>query len=574
MTATRSPRAESRGHQQALLGLCALLASCTCVRVPDLLYACEADGGCDVPGFRCDVAMQLCVQAVDAGCTRTTCEAANARCGSLSDGCGGTLSCGSCAPGEACGAGALPNHCSPCDAGSPDLPDDEFRDTNCDGLDGDARDAVFVDPTNGDDTSPGTRAAPVRSIGRALMERKAQVLLVSGTYTEDVDLGPTASLYGGYSTLVDGGWVRGTKLATINGTVAARNRTTPLDLDSLEVKSPTPATPGAPSVALTLVDVVQSRVSHCTLSAALGADGMDGAPAPGPADAGESGAPGGCELATFVNGGLGGRACEGGTASDLLSAGGTGGRGGDPSGSTRLEQSGAPGLPAPFGGDGGVPCTTMGCSEQRGANGQPGIMGAAGDAGSPGDELGGISSAGAWTASRGTKGQPGRPGRGGGGGGGGAAWPDGSASYGCSGGGGGAGGCGGEGGEGALGGGASIAMLLHNASPQLHDVTLITAGGGAGGRGGAPASGGEGGAGAKDPLVPGVVGGLGGQGGEGGRGGTGGVGGAAGGGPSVGVWCSGSATITPDAGTVTLGAGGQGGPGAPDGAVRARVDCP
>src|SRR5207302_949588 len=37
------------------------------------------------------------------GCTPTTCSAQGKNCGSLSDGCGGTLSCGSCSSPQTCG---------------------------------------------------------------------------------------------------------------------------------------------------------------------------------------------------------------------------------------------------------------------------------------------------------------------------------------------------------------------------------------------------------------------------------------------------------------------------------------
>jgi hypothetical protein len=38
------------------------------------------------------------------GCTPTTCDARGASCGSLPDGCGGNLDCGSCPTGQACDA--------------------------------------------------------------------------------------------------------------------------------------------------------------------------------------------------------------------------------------------------------------------------------------------------------------------------------------------------------------------------------------------------------------------------------------------------------------------------------------
>ncbi len=46
-----------------------------------------------------------------ASCRKATCASAGAQCGSLSDGCGGELSCGTCAGPESCGGGGRPNVC-------------------------------------------------------------------------------------------------------------------------------------------------------------------------------------------------------------------------------------------------------------------------------------------------------------------------------------------------------------------------------------------------------------------------------------------------------------------------------
>jgi hypothetical protein len=51
-------------------------------------------------------------QTASTDCTPTTCSAAGAACGSVDDGCGGTLSCGTCTvSGETCGGGGVPNVC-------------------------------------------------------------------------------------------------------------------------------------------------------------------------------------------------------------------------------------------------------------------------------------------------------------------------------------------------------------------------------------------------------------------------------------------------------------------------------
>ena len=44
-------------------------------------------------------------------CVPTTCEARGAHCGTVPDGCGGTLSCGTCQNGQSCGGGGTPNVC-------------------------------------------------------------------------------------------------------------------------------------------------------------------------------------------------------------------------------------------------------------------------------------------------------------------------------------------------------------------------------------------------------------------------------------------------------------------------------
>ena len=51
---------------------------------------------------------------VTCSCAPTTCAALGANCGQASDGCGGTLECGSCATGESCGAGGTANVCAAC----------------------------------------------------------------------------------------------------------------------------------------------------------------------------------------------------------------------------------------------------------------------------------------------------------------------------------------------------------------------------------------------------------------------------------------------------------------------------
>jgi hypothetical protein len=44
-------------------------------------------------------------------CTKNTCEALGATCGSLADGCGGLINCGTCTAPDTCGGGGVPNQC-------------------------------------------------------------------------------------------------------------------------------------------------------------------------------------------------------------------------------------------------------------------------------------------------------------------------------------------------------------------------------------------------------------------------------------------------------------------------------
>ena len=57
-------------------------------------------------------------------------------------------------PGDGPGTDAA---CTP--TGATDVPDDQFRDTNCDGIDGDVASAVFVAPDGDDATNDGTSPA-------------------------------------------------------------------------------------------------------------------------------------------------------------------------------------------------------------------------------------------------------------------------------------------------------------------------------------------------------------------------------------------------------------------------------
>ncbi len=57
----------------------------------------------------CDVAGGVCVREL--GCVPASCEELRAQCGTIDDGCGTELDCGTCEEPEECGAGGVPNVC-------------------------------------------------------------------------------------------------------------------------------------------------------------------------------------------------------------------------------------------------------------------------------------------------------------------------------------------------------------------------------------------------------------------------------------------------------------------------------
>src|SRR5262249_11394840 len=96
-----------------------------------------------------------------------------------------------------------------------DLPDPLGKDTNCDGIDGVASEAIFVSPT-GSDTNLGAREAPLKTIRAGLaiasQRKKTQVIVAGGDYDEPdtLTLAENVGLYGGYDP---SSWAR-TSIAT------------------------------------------------------------------------------------------------------------------------------------------------------------------------------------------------------------------------------------------------------------------------------------------------------------------------------------------------------------------------
>src|SRR5690348_4959847 len=96
--------------------------------------------------------------------------------------------------------------------GAVDVPDPGFVDSNCDGIDGDPVNAVFVSPT-GNDANPGTMSSPVRTLGKAVLVAQPEskdVYAAAGTYSEELQVASGVSVYGGYGP----SWQRSLSLVT------------------------------------------------------------------------------------------------------------------------------------------------------------------------------------------------------------------------------------------------------------------------------------------------------------------------------------------------------------------------
>ncbi|HEX8441824.1 PE-PGRS family protein [Archangium sp.] len=466
-----------------------------------------------------------------------------------------------------------------CDPTREDQPDDAFQDTNCDGIDGTASAAFFVDPLEGRDNNPGTPEAPFKSfahaVRRASSEHKA-LYLAQGTYDDpSLLLDKPVSLYGGYAR-VDGGWTRGKEHTTHLGggsvglTVSGLGEDAGVVIDHVRITSSTGQSAGEPSIGMRVLNSKGVRLRYVEILAGAGARGADGASA---SDVTQSGADGGVGQSPTAPGAV----AEGGPPGTSACGGLPGGKGGKGGASqtSPLATAGEPGQPSTDGGTAGGPrnepfCSRVPCTYEGlpGGKGQDGLPGDAGTDGPPGNPTGKLSSD-SWVPEFGLEGGAGAPGGGGAGGGGGGHIVGGSAnSEGGGGGGGGSGGCPGIGAAGGGGGGASIALLLIQGQVELEFSLLRTADGGqggAGGQGGNGSSGGVGGPGGKGPsrsdAFNTVSGGQGGNGGTGGTGGRGGHGGNGGGGPSVGIWCGPSSSFAQANTVFTLGNPGQPGTG-------------
>ncbi len=96
--------------------------------------------------------------------------------------------------------------CAPLDPsvhpGAADRPDLDFVDSNCDGIDGNAGNAIFVSAVDGNDAGTGTRSNPLRTVGAGITAAASagkDVYVAGGTYAGSLALADNVGVYGGYA---------------------------------------------------------------------------------------------------------------------------------------------------------------------------------------------------------------------------------------------------------------------------------------------------------------------------------------------------------------------------------------
>jgi hypothetical protein len=394
---------------------------------------------------------------------------------------------------------------------APDRPDLDFTDVNCDGIDGDAADAVFVSLA-GSDAATGTRANPLASLTAAVTKASAEgkdVYVAGGTYSGTAALADDVGVYGGYAP---GTWARSAdETTTLQGSPAALAvGDTGVILQLLDLNGQPDGSGNSYGLRAVPEGATASQVllEQVRVTAANGASGAAGSAGSGGSTG--AGLPGG----------------TGGLGSCLAGAPGTSGLPGSGSGATG--SSGSPGASGTF----SVPAAATWARPSA----APGVQGGPGGGGAGG--TGGVGAFDAFLF---------------------------IPLCGGAGGTGGAGGGGGLPGAGGQAGGGSFAVYTFSSSVVALASALTSGAGGAGGAGGFGGLGGAGGAGGAG--LPGtcifICAGSGLPGATGAAGGAGGRGGGGAGGPSTAVYQGGETSgFTALESTLAPGTGGAGGAGA------------
>src|SRR5215218_635812 len=239
--------------------------------------------------------------------------------------------------------------------GAVDRPDQAFEDTNCDRIDGDRGDAIFVAPA-GSDVGTGTGSNPFATIQKGIDVAKAQgkdVYVAGGSFSgislpSDTD---GTGIYGGYTP---GTWTRGDETTTITGSpqAALLNGATRIVLGRLTLVG-NPDLVGRSAYGVRAINSSSLALVGSTVRAANGLSGFDGVMA-GQTTRGDDGADASdvTECHSNTLGASGGGTSFGGFSG---SSGGQGGGAGTGE-FTFYSQAGFDGTNIPsgaFGGDGG-----------------------------------------------------------------------------------------------------------------------------------------------------------------------------------------------------------------------------
>ncbi|MBL9028361.1 MAG: PE-PGRS family protein [Myxococcales bacterium] len=444
--------------------------------------------------------------------------------------------------------------------------DESFTDDNCDGGDGLVEQCVYVSASQGSNSNPGTRMAPMQTIAAAIAQAQTNgvpsVCLSGEIYNEAVTVVPGISIYGGFDQNDPDFKFR--RKAGITTTVQAMGTvfnvpdlTLDTHLEGLTIVATTPVTPGASTYGVRMANGTQQATLYVRYNVIQVGAGAAGAQGTNGAAHAQSKAPNGNN---GTNGCQGTNCGFGGPQTVCTEFGGKGGDGGyDSNGG----QTGSPGSGGTSGGPGAGGSDCFGGGNDAGDGSSGGGNGSQGTSGTGGQALGTVAG-GFYVPSAGQNGALGVNGKGGAGGGGGGGG-DNAGGF-CNsdkGGGGGSGGCGGLGGNlgtGGGGGGGSFGVFVAAGKVVVTDNEILSGAGGNGGNGGNGASGQTGGDGGS-PGGGNDDSGSGGFGGPGSNGGAGGPGGGGGGGPSACLGRASAATFTFSSNSCTTGLPGDGGVG-------------
>lgn len=402
-----------------------------------------------------------------------------------------------------------------------DSPDASFVDSNCDGVDGDLSDMVFVAANSTTSNPTGlTSDSPVTDINTginiALANARKTVVVSEGVYNGLVTLKNGISVVGGYS--YDQNWARANYESKIYSNtfmddnvvaILGVNLVNSMQVSSLTIESADAPFWGISSYGLVCRACDSLDINNNIFVVGDGRDGQNGENG----YFGQNGASGSSGQSGF-SGGFGGYGASGGGGK-----GGDGGEDGD-NGNHGNSGYGAGGA----GGQGGIGGSNP-TDGQHGVNGSNGIDGQDGVNGTAIYLLGNFI-----YGQNGGNATDGSNGRYGGGGGGSETVVFGSDNVGGGAGGGGGFGKGGTAGAPGTAGGHSIGVLLVNCINVITNANTFSLGtegsAGQGGTGGTGGFGGNGGVGAigEDDAGRGGNGGKGGNGGNGGKGGNGRIG--------------------------------------------------